>query len=608
MEFEQLGLFDEEYPQYKIDKPVRLIELFAGVGSQSMAMKCLGADFESYKAVEFDEPAIRSYNAIHGTSFPTLDVTKTHGEDLGIVDKDKYCYILFYSFPCLTGDTLVLTDKGLKCIKDVTTEDLVLTHNNKYEKVIASRKTGTKNIYRIKGMGIDEIRCTDNHKFYVREMYRTYPTYENGKRGSIRHFKNPEWKSCKDLTKKDYLGIAINQNSELPKWEGITFRWIDGRTPRVKNVISELLNNHSFWWLVGRFLGDGWTRSGGIIICCAKDETMEILPHIRNCGFNYCISKERTVNKIHLTLTELELFFNQFGHGAANKYLPSFIFDMPCDLLESLLEGYISADGYVTKGIYKIASISRNLIYGMAQIVAKVYKTPYRIYKCKRNPKVIIEGRECNQKDGYELVFKTERKKQDKAFYEDGYIWFPMQSITNTHNDEDVYDIEVENAHSFMANGVIVHNCTDLSLAGRQAGMSRDSGTRSGLLWEVERILKELPKEQLPDVLIMENVPQVHSEKNLPDFEDWILFLRHLGYSNYYGDLNAKDFGVPQNRERCFMVSMLGKYDFQFPKPIPLEKIINDVLEEEVEEKYFIRSEKAELLINQLIKDGKIEG
>ena len=248
-EYEQLGLFDEEYPQYKIDKPIRLIELFAGVGSQSMAMKCLDVDFESYKAVEFDEPAIRSYNAIHGTSFPTLDVTKTHGEDLGIVDKDKYCYILFYSFPC-----------------------------------------------------------------------------------------------------------------------------------------------------------------------------------------------------------------------------------------------------------------------------------------------------------------------------------------------------------------------TDLSLAGRQAGMSRDSGTRSGLLWEVERILKELPKEQLPDVLIMENVPQVHSEKNLPDFEDWILFLRHLGYSNYYGDLNAKDFGVPQNRDRCFMVSMLGKYDFQFPKTIPLEKVINDVLEEEVEEKYFIRSEKAELLINQLIKDGKIEG
>lgn len=148
--------------------------------------------------------------------------------------------------------------------------------------------------------------------------------------------------------------------------------------------------------------------------------------------------------------------------------------------------------------------------------------------------------------------------------------------------------------------------CTDISLAGRQAGFSKGSGTRSGLLWEVERILKECG-ENLPQILIMENVPQVHSDANIEDFRDWILFLRNLGYSNFYQDLNAKDFGVPQNRDRCFMVSMLGKYDFKFPKPIPLEKVINDVLEEEVEEKYFIRSEKAELLINQLIKDGKIE-
>lgn len=100
MEFEQLGLFDEEYPQYKIEKPIRLIELFAGVGSQSMALKRLGVDFESYKAVEFDEFAIRSYNSIHNTDFPTLDITKTHAADLEIVDRDKYEYIMFYSFPC----------------------------------------------------------------------------------------------------------------------------------------------------------------------------------------------------------------------------------------------------------------------------------------------------------------------------------------------------------------------------------------------------------------------------------------------------------------------------------------------------------------------------
>lgn len=149
--------------------------------------------------------------------------------------------------------------------------------------------------------------------------------------------------------------------------------------------------------------------------------------------------------------------------------------------------------------------------------------------------------------------------------------------------------------------------CQALSLAGKQAGMTEGSGTTSSLLWEVRRLLSECG-DDLPQILVMENVTQVYSEKNLPDFEKWIKFLRDLGYSNFYQALNAKDFGVPQNRDRCFMVSMLGKYDYEFPRPIPLEKVIVDVLEDDVDEKFFIRNEKAQLLIDQLIKDGKIEG
>lgn len=87
--------------------------------------------------------------------------------------------------------------------------------------------------------------------------------------------------------------------------------------------------------------------------------------------------------------------------------------------------------------------------------------------------------------------------------------------------------------------------CTDLSVAGLQMGMSKGSGTRSGLLWEVERLLNEV--ETLPQVLLMENVPQVHGENNISDFEDWIKFLESKGYSNYMQDLNAKDYGIPQS-------------------------------------------------------------
>lgn len=135
--------------------------------------------------------------------------------------------------------------------------------------------------------------------------------------------------------------------------------------------------------------------------------------------------------------------------------------------------------------------------------------------------------------------------------------------------------------------------CQDLSTAGKQAGMKKGSGTRSGLLWEVERLLNEC--ENLPQFLLMENVTQVHNKKNTPDFKKWITFLESKGYSNFYQDLNAKDYGIPQSRNRCFMVSILnGERDFEFPKPKPLDIVLKDLLEDEVDEKFYLKDYQIE--------------
>lgn len=80
--------------KFTITKPIRLIELFAGIGSQAMALRDIGADFEHYRVVEFDKYPVASYNAIHGTNFSTMDITKITGNDLGIVDTDLYTYLL----------------------------------------------------------------------------------------------------------------------------------------------------------------------------------------------------------------------------------------------------------------------------------------------------------------------------------------------------------------------------------------------------------------------------------------------------------------------------------------------------------------------------------
>jgi DNA (cytosine-5)-methyltransferase 1 len=138
--------------------------------------------------------------------------------------------------------------------------------------------------------------------------------------------------------------------------------------------------------------------------------------------------------------------------------------------------------------------------------------------------------------------------------------------------------------------------CQDLSLAGKQKGMEKGSGTRSGLLWEVERLLNEC--DELPQILLMENVTQVHGTKNREHFEEWIAFLESKGYSNYWQDLNAKNFGIPQNRNRTFMVSVLGEYTYEFPEEFPLKLRLKDMLEDAVDEKFYISDGKIEKIVN----------
>lgn len=147
--------------------------------------------------------------------------------------------------------------------------------------------------------------------------------------------------------------------------------------------------------------------------------------------------------------------------------------------------------------------------------------------------------------------------------------------------------------------------CQDLSVAGKQRGMGKGTGTRSGLLWEVERLLDEC--KELPQVLIMENVPQVIGTKNIEHFAKWQEKLESLGYKNKWQVLNAKDFGVPQNRERCFMVSVLGDYYYEFPKKIKLEKRLKDVLETEVAEKYYLSDRAIQGIMNTSFDCNKLE-
>lgn len=148
--------------------------------------------------------------------------------------------------------------------------------------------------------------------------------------------------------------------------------------------------------------------------------------------------------------------------------------------------------------------------------------------------------------------------------------------------------------------------CQDISIAGFGKGIKE--GTRSGLLLEVERLL-DMAKllERLPKVLILENVKALVQKKHKADFDRWLKYLESLGYTNYWQVLNAKDYGVPQNRERVFVVSILGKHDpYKFPQKQELKLRLRDLLDDEVSENYYLQDEKVAAFLEKY-KD-KISG
>lgn len=144
--------------------------------------------------------------------------------------------------------------------------------------------------------------------------------------------------------------------------------------------------------------------------------------------------------------------------------------------------------------------------------------------------------------------------------------------------------------------------CQDFSNAGKQAGGEKGSGTRSGLLWECERAIGVLK----PRYLLFENVPNLVSKKFIDTFLAWGKVLQLMGYRNYWRCLNAKHYGVPQNRNRVYMVSVYGDNaprPYYFPKKFKLERKLKDVLEQDVEERYYLSEERVRSLLESTVKE-----
>ena len=194
----------------------------------------------------------------------------------------------------------------------------------------------------------------------------------------------------------------------------------------------------------------------------------------------------------------------------------------------------------------------------------------------------------------YELVNFCENDKYAIKSY------CAIHGVDENLNLGDITKVSIENLPKDI--DLITHGspCQDFSVAGLQRGGDKGSETRSSLMWNTVEIIKHCK----PKYVIWENVKNVLSKKHKHNFDKYLKTLELLGYTNYWKVLNAKDYGVPQNRERVFVVSILGEHKpYEFPKPIKLEKRLKDILEIEIDDKYYL-SEKVQKRFKQTKSDN----
>ena len=510
------------------------LDICSGIGGFRLGLEWAGHKCIGY--CEYDKFARASYEAMYDTEgeWKAEDVTKLTPEEIPYAD--AWCF----GFPCFEAGTLVMTDRGYKCIEDIRAGERVLTHKRRFRPVVRPMKHRAGEIYELDVFGVENLRVTGEHPFLVKDG------------------DSAKWKAVQELEAGDLIAVPVNNKAELPEWDGITYER-HGKEYKLDNLD---LNSPDFWWFVGCYMGDGWYRvtkrknasdNYRVVVACNEEKLERLKRHVDGM-FRYSVAKERTAYKVHFTNKELTVFLMRFGKGAGGKRLTDAVFNLPEDLLRAFLEGYFETDGCIVGKYRQASTISRELAYGIRDCVHKAYRMPCAVYRNKMPETCVIEGRTVRQHDFYTVRFKEGRSERDGSFFMDGYVWCRFRGSRKVPFDGYVYNMEVEDDNSYTAGGLAAHNCQDISIAGKQRGLR---GKRSGIYYSIIDLIKGKEESDKPTYLLVENVKNLLSVNAGFDFAAVLSEMDEAGYDVRWQVLNSKDFGVPQNRERVFLIAVL---------------------------------------------------
>ena len=550
------------------------LDLFAGCGGVSLGLELIGLRDLGFELAD-EECATRE-----AAGFLTVQ-----GDLSKISRPQEFAGIegLWDSSPCFPPEVPVLTHRGMIPIGEVVVGDLVLTHRNRWRPVTRtmSRRADT--------VRIGHTEATADHPYWTRGQRRKWRDDRRGYRWFL-----------DDESRWTPLGESAGRFVGIPE--------VVALPPGPLDVPAGDL---TFWWMVGRWIGDGWTRIkepdmdldeslpwshplpmdcvecgqparrhprcthrwtnfcsdecrrartwrrsslGQVVICCGDHEADKLQEALVSTGMKWVRQQERTTTRYTTSDRDLARWFARtFGTRAHNKTLPAWLFSMPDSVRRAVLDGYLSADGYEFKaGSYRASTVSRCLAISMRLLgVGLGFSTS--LSRSTRSGASEIEGREVSERESWTVILNSNDGRYSRSMGE--HRWVKLRGQIKPGREATVVvDLTVAEDESFVADGYVVHNCLDFSVAGKRAGRKGKSG------WLVDEKMRWITAVK-PRWVACENVPTVE-----PIFREQALELQAMGYRTWVGVLGSEEYGVPQTRDRAYLMAHRD-HDVRPPQP-----------------------------------------
>lgn len=501
----------------------------------------------------------------------------------------------WFSPECFPAGTTILTRRGPVPIENVKVGDEVLTHRRRWRRVTRTMSKMAETVI-VSGYGHARLETTADHPFYARRVTKQW---DNTLRQYRRRYDAPEWVRAGDL-KPAPTG---SKPGEGHMWSSPTTFGDAGEVPPVRR--RGITFDADFWWLVGRWLGDGCLRAprGDILVTCGHHEANDLgkrldavapasVDGVSGQGELRWLRRDQPTAVVftasHIGLMEWLRY--HFGQRAAGKRIPAWALAMRRDWREALLEGYVSADGgqYTRpeqRDIIQTHTVSRALAVGVRLLALSLGLKASMSVSDKRTEGV-IEGRRVNMRPLWRVHWCADPSpSHDQTLVEDGHRWAPVRKVEPGRKDVKVFNLSVDGDESYIVDGIDAHNCTTWSIAkGEKCDYDGENDTDvvdgyldDGSDDDPERPLsveaKVRSRVQMRDVVrfsayhrykavIVENVPDILKWKNL---DRWIGEMHKLGYKHKVLTVNsafAQGLGAPapQLRDRVYVVFWLAKY------------------------------------------------